>query len=84
MQNDRPDPDHLLAEVKAQEAAAQRGRLRIYFGASAGVGKTYAMLEAGRKQAKEGLDVVVEGTAVRVTDHDALQRLAELRLRAVE
>ncbi len=59
MQNERPDPDQLLAEVKAQEAAARRGHLRIYFGASAGVGKTYAMLAAARALRNEGKDVVV-------------------------
>jgi two-component system sensor histidine kinase KdpD len=55
----RPDPDELLAQFKAREAAAQRGRLRIYFGASAGVGKTYAMLTAARALRHEGKDVVV-------------------------
>jgi two-component system sensor histidine kinase KdpD len=59
MTDDRPDPDQLLAEVKAQDAAARRGRLRIYFGASAGVGKTYAMLAAAREYRNEGRDVVV-------------------------
>ena len=59
MQIDRPDPDQLLAEVKAQEEEARRGRLRIYFGASAGVGKTYAMLAAARALRNEGKDVVV-------------------------
>ena len=42
----RPDPDALLARVQQQEAQARRGRLKIFFGASAGVGKTYAMLSA--------------------------------------
>src|SRR6202048_2341753 len=46
MNDNRPDPDQLLAHVQAEEARAKRGRLRIFFGASAGVGKTYAMLEA--------------------------------------
>src|SRR5215470_16757767 len=59
MDPDRPDPEALLAEVKAQEAAARRGRLRIYFGASPGVGKTYAMLAAARALRDEGRDVVV-------------------------
>ena len=59
MTDARPDPDQLLAEVKAQEASAQRGRLRIFFGASAGVGKTYAMLTAARQLRHEGKDVVV-------------------------
>ncbi|HVK96008.1 MAG TPA: two-component system sensor histidine kinase KdbD, partial [Noviherbaspirillum sp.] len=55
----RPDPDALLAQVQAQERRAARGKLRIYFGASAGVGKTYAMLNAARNLLAEGLDVVV-------------------------
>src|SRR6266702_3250019 len=46
MNDSRPDPDQLLAHVQAEEARARRGRLRIFFGASAGVGKTFAMLEA--------------------------------------
>jgi two-component system, OmpR family, sensor histidine kinase KdpD len=55
----RPDPDLLLARVKQQEAAAQRGKLRIYFGSSAGVGKTYSMLTAARTLKEEGRDVIV-------------------------
>jgi two-component system sensor histidine kinase KdpD len=55
----RPDPDLLLAKVQRQEAQSQRGKLRIYFGSSAGVGKTYAMLAAARKLKETGRDVVV-------------------------
>jgi two-component system sensor histidine kinase KdpD len=55
----RPDPDALLAQVQARERRAARGRLRIYFGASAGVGKTYAMLSAARKLQAEGLRPLV-------------------------
>src|SRR5258708_11607410 len=55
----RPDPDLLLAKVKRQEAEARRGKLRIYFGSSAGVGKTYAMLVAARKFKAECRDVVI-------------------------
>jgi len=55
----RPDPDLLLAKVTRQEAEARRGKLRIYFGSSAGVGKTYAMLVAARKLKAEGRDVVI-------------------------
>ena len=47
----RRDPDALLVQVQEQERRAARGRLRIYFGASAGVGKTYAMLSAARQLA---------------------------------
>jgi two-component system sensor histidine kinase KdpD len=55
----RPDPDQLLAHVQAEEARARRGRLRIFFGATAGVGKTYAMLEAARSERASGTDVVI-------------------------
>jgi len=57
--DDRPDPDELLAQVQAQERKAARGKLRIYFGASAGVGKTYAMLSAARKLQAAGQQVLV-------------------------
>ena len=40
MPTDRPDPDRLLEQVQQDEARAQRGKLKIFFGASAGVGKT--------------------------------------------
>jgi two-component system sensor histidine kinase KdpD len=55
----RPDPDSLLARVNRQETQARRGKLRIYFGSSAGVGKTFAMLLAARQLRAEGTDVVV-------------------------
>jgi two-component system sensor histidine kinase KdpD len=55
----RTDPDLLLAKVNRQELQARRGKLRIYIGSSAGVGKTYAMLTAARKLASEGRQVVV-------------------------
>src|SRR5512134_376436 len=58
MNEGRPDPDALLAHVQAEEARSLRGKLKIFFGATAGVGKTYAMLEAARQKKAEGLDLV--------------------------
>src|SRR6185312_16140474 len=57
--NQRPDPDELLQRLQQQEAQSLRGQLRIYFGASAGVGKTYAMLSAARREREAGRDVLV-------------------------
>jgi len=54
---ERPNPDELLEKINAEEA--RRGKLKIFFGASAGVGKTYTMLETARMRKKEGIDVVV-------------------------
>jgi two-component system sensor histidine kinase KdpD len=58
MNASRPDPDLLLARMHETEARARRGRLTIFFGANAGVGKTYAMLEAAQRRRAEGIDVV--------------------------
>jgi two-component system sensor histidine kinase KdpD len=57
----RPDPEKLLAKLKADEAREQpsRGRLRVYLGAAPGVGKTYAMLNEGRRRFARGTDVVI-------------------------
>jgi two-component system sensor histidine kinase KdpD len=55
----RPDPDLLLVHSKRNEARNSRGHLKIFFGAAAGVGKTYAMLQAARLLVQEGRDVVV-------------------------
>jgi two-component system, OmpR family, sensor histidine kinase KdpD len=54
MTDSRPDPDELLAKVKRDEAAAKRGRLKIFFGANAGVGKTFAMLAAAQAAQLQG------------------------------
>lgn len=56
---DRPDPDRLLAEVQADEARQRRGRLKLFFGACPGVGKTYAMLQALHERQREGVAVCV-------------------------
>jgi len=55
----RPDPDALLEHVRAEEARARRGQLKVFFGASPGVGKTFTMLEAAIARRTGGLDVVV-------------------------
>jgi two-component system sensor histidine kinase KdpD len=54
----RPNPDTLLAKLEAEEVRAARGKLKIFFGASPGVGKTYAMLAAARQLREQGVDVV--------------------------
>ncbi|OYU00223.1 MAG: two-component system sensor histidine kinase KdbD [Burkholderiales bacterium PBB1] len=54
----RPDPDALLAQLRDAQQREGRGKLRIYFGASAGVGKTCAMLEAAQQLKADGVDVV--------------------------
>src|SRR5467141_1821474 len=56
---ERPDPDALLDRLKREEAAASRGKLKIFFGMSPCMGKTYAMLQAARQKQAEGCEVVV-------------------------
>ncbi len=54
---ERPDPDAILARVKAEES--HRGKLKIFFGMCPGVGKTYAMLQEARQRQNEGFRVLV-------------------------
>jgi two-component system, OmpR family, sensor histidine kinase KdpD len=56
---ERPDPDVLLAQLKREEEESTRGKLKIFFGMSPGVGKTYAMLQAARQKQGQGVEVVV-------------------------
>ncbi|OYU27748.1 MAG: two-component system sensor histidine kinase KdbD [Burkholderiales bacterium PBB2] len=86
MTDERPNPDALLAQIREQESAEQRGRLRIYFGSSAGVGKTFAMLQAARKLMAEGRDVLagVVVTHGRSETQALLDGLPQLPLRELE
>lgn len=84
--NQRPDPDALLERVQRAEARRCRGRLKIFFGACAGVGKTFGMLLAAHERRTEGLDVVagyVE-THKRAETEELLQGLEILPTRMVE
>lgn len=59
MPNGRPSPESLLARIEHEERKAKRGRLKVFLGAAAGVGKTYAMLQAAQALAKQGRPVLV-------------------------
>ncbi len=82
----RPDPDELLARARAAEQRAARGTLKIFFGASAGVGKTYAMLKAAQRLREQHVDVVigVVETHGRSDTAEQLEGLELLPPRAVE
>src|SRR5262245_53254655 len=67
-EDSRPTPDELLDRYQLRDAqpggsesdqVVGRGRLRIYVGMAAGVGKTFAMLNEGRRRKARGADVVV-------------------------
>ena len=55
----RPDPDKLLDSIKKEEEKSRKGKLKIFFGMCAGVGKTYSLLESAHKAKKDGTDVVI-------------------------
>ena len=59
METKRPDPDELLDRAVSEEKRQRQGKLKIFFGAAPGVGKTYAMLGAAQKRREEGVDIVV-------------------------
>ena len=58
MGESRHNPDQLLKEIQADEEKHNKGHLKIFFGYAAGVGKTYAMLEAAHMEKQQGIDVV--------------------------
>ena len=55
----RPDPQNLLHSLQKQQEQERCGKLKIFFGYAAGVGKTYTMLEAAHQAKRNGVDVVV-------------------------
>lgn len=59
MNETRPNPEELLQKINKEELENKRGKLKIFFGYAAGVGKTYAMLDAAHAAKKAGVDVVV-------------------------
>jgi two-component system sensor histidine kinase KdpD len=59
MEIKRPDPDELLGRAVSEEKRQRHGKLKVFFGAAPGVGKTYAMLGAAQKKREEGEDIVV-------------------------
>jgi len=82
----RPNPDELLARIQTEERLQARGRLKIFLGYAAGVGKTYAMLEAAHQRKAEGVDLVVAcvDTHGRAETEAMLQGLEVIPRRQVE
>src|SRR6185437_6196090 len=86
MNETRPDPDRLLAEVADEQRRGARGKLKIFFGACPGVGKTYAMLQSLHQLRADGRGVLVgiAETHGRAETAHLLQGLPHLPLREAE
>ena len=67
----RPNPDQLLKKIEADEHRNSRGRLKIFLGYASGVGKSYRMLDEGRRRKLRGQDVVVAATQASVSQDSA-------------
>ncbi|HZO89266.1 MAG TPA: universal stress protein [Chthonomonadaceae bacterium] len=78
----RPTPEELLARVMREEKQQKCGRLKIFLGFAAGVGKTYEMLNEARRRKQRGQDVVIgyvethgrKGTEEQIGDLEILPR----------
>jgi two-component system sensor histidine kinase KdpD len=55
----RPNPDELLASLINEEEKSKKGKLKIFFGMCAGVGKTYTMLQTAQAEKLKGQDIVI-------------------------
>ena len=86
MNDQRPDPDALLSRIQRQEEKSRRGRLKVFFGAAAGVGKTYAMFAEAQERRADGEDVLVgwAETHGRAETEALLAGLEQLPRRSVE
>jgi two-component system sensor histidine kinase KdpD len=86
MQEQRPDPEQLLERLRSEEERERRAKLKVFFGAAAGVGKTFAMLVEARERLAAGQDVVVGvvETHGRTETRRLLEGLEPLPRRAVE
>lgn len=71
----RPDPEELLRRVQAEEEFRNRGRLKIFLGYAPGVGKSFRMLDEGRRRKAKGEDVVVG--AIQPTSPPAIEKLLD-------
>jgi len=82
----RPNPDDLLDRVMRDEDRQARGRLKIFFGSSAGVGKTYAMLAAARSLQEQGEQVLagIVETHGRADTEAMLEGIERLPLRSTQ
>ncbi|XZE32377.1 hypothetical protein SH501x_003122 [Pirellulaceae bacterium SH501] len=62
-EKERPTPEQMLARIRSEsndgESSSSEGKLRLFFGYAAGVGKTFAMLQAAQAMKREGRDVVI-------------------------
>src|ERR1039458_6636415 len=58
-EHERPNPDVLFRSIQKEDAKSKRGKLKVFFGMAPGVGKTYAMLEAARRELVAGRDIVI-------------------------
>jgi two-component system, OmpR family, sensor histidine kinase KdpD len=86
MTDGRPNPDELLARVEEDERKQRQGKLKVFFGYSAGVGKTYTMLEEAQRRKEQGTDLVVacvESHGRKETE-ELLEGLESLPLREIE
>jgi len=54
-----PTPDQLLAVIEQEELRKRRGRLKVFLGYASGVGKSFQMLDEGRRRHERGEDVIV-------------------------
>ena len=81
MEYERPNPDELL-KLTRNESVSSRGKLKVFFGACAGVGKTYAMLSALREKHDDGVNALIgiAETHSRTETEELLKGLPKLPL----
>jgi len=82
----RRSPEELLEQIQAEEDYERRGRLKVFLGYASGVGKSFRMLDEGRRRSERGQDVVVGAIQPKTTPEieAVLSKLEVIPLRQVD
>lgn len=81
----KPTPEELLRQVEAEEKYARRGRLKVFLGYASGVGKSFTMLDEGRRRRERGQDVIVGAVQPKTSAEldDLIRRLEVIPLKMI-
>lgn len=79
MEHQRPSPEQLLRQAEAEEQSARRGKLKVFLGYTSGVGKSFRMLDEGRRQKARGKDVIVAAVQPEAP-HEVLELLKSFEI----
>ena len=77
----KPTPEQLLHQLESESEDTPHGRLKIFLGYASGVGKSFRMLDEGRRRFERGQDVIIGALQAKLSPEDLAQKMAQARER---